>query len=100
MGAAFPVGAAIAIVLGALFAGSEFGWGTMKTMFTQRPGRLTVWTGRSIVFPTWMGILAVVLFVTGALMSVLVASFQRHASTWPVAPYGINGFGPIWLALA
>src|SRR5206468_4060990 len=43
MGAAFPIGAAVAIVLGALFAGSEYGWGTVKTMFTQRPGRLTVW---------------------------------------------------------
>src|SRR5712692_9226122 len=99
MGAAFPVGAAIAIVLGALFAGSEFGWGALKTMFTQHPGRLTVWTGRSVVFTTWMGILAVVLFVTGALMSVVVASFQSHAITWPAATDIVKGFGAIGLAL-
>src|SRR5205807_176145 len=43
MGAAYPIGAAIAIVLGALLAGSEYSWGTMKTMLTQRSGRLTTW---------------------------------------------------------
>src|SRR5207253_6852725 len=61
MGAAFPVGAAMAIVVGALFAGSEYGWGTMKTMFTQGPGRLTVWAGRLVVFGAWMLILTLVL---------------------------------------
>src|SRR6266581_2307724 len=50
MGAAFPVGAAMAIVVGALFTGSEFGWSTLKTTFTQGPGRLTVWAGRVVVF--------------------------------------------------
>jgi ABC-type transport system involved in multi-copper enzyme maturation permease subunit len=100
MGAAFPVGAAIAIVLGAQFAGSEFGWGTLKTMFTQRPGRLTVWTGRAVVFTMWMGILAVVLFVTGAVMSVVIALFQSHAITWPAATDIVKGFGAIWLAFA
>src|SRR5260370_7472703 len=85
MGAAFPVGAAIAIVLGAQFAGSEFGWGTLKTMFTQRPGRLTVWTGRAVVFTMWMGILACVLFVTGSVLIVVIASFQSHAITRPAA---------------
>src|SRR5260370_2325488 len=100
MGAALPVGAAIAIVLGALFAGSEFGWGTMKTMSPQRAGRLTVWTGRSIVFTRGRGMLGVVLFVTGALMSVVVASFQSHAITWPVATDVMKGFGAIWLAFA
>ncbi len=45
MGAGFPLGAAMALVLGALIAGSEYSWGTLKTVFSQRPGRLTTRPG-------------------------------------------------------
>ena len=97
MGAAFPIGAAVAIVLGALFAGSEYGWGTVKTMFTQRPGRLTVWAGRVVVFGVWMLIMTVVLFGIGAASSVVVALFQGHAITGPAATDLAKGIGAIWL---
>src|SRR6202049_42516 len=79
MGAGFPLGAAIAIVLGALIAGSEYSWGTMKTTLTQGPGRLTTWFGRVVAFEAWMAILTVILFVVGALSSVVVAALQGHA---------------------
>src|SRR5205807_6274278 len=97
MGAAFPIGAAMAIVVGALFAGSEFGWGTIKTMFTQGPGRLTVWAGRLVVFGFWMLIMTVVLFGIGAASSVVVAFFQGHAITGPAAVDLAKGVGAIWL---
>jgi ABC-2 type transport system permease protein len=100
MGAAFPVGAATAIVVGALFAGSEFGWSTLKTMFTQGPGRLTVWTGRVIVFAAWMLIITAVLMAFGVAMSVVVALFQGHAITWPAGVDLVKGAGAIWLILA
>ena len=99
MGAAFPIGAAMAIVLGALFAGSEYGWGTVKTMFTQGPGRLTVWAGRVVVFGIWMLILTFVLFGVGAASSVVVALFQGHAITGPAAIDLAKGIGAIWLIL-
>jgi ABC-type transport system involved in multi-copper enzyme maturation permease subunit len=83
MGAGFPIGAAMAIVLGALFAGSEYSWGTLKTLLTQRSGRLTTWIGRVVVFEIWMAILTLVLFAMGAASSVVVASFQGHAIAWP-----------------
>ena len=91
------VGGAIAIVLGAIYAGSEFSWSTLKTMFTQRPGRLTVWAGRVVVFSLWMGIMAVALFVAGAALSTVVALFQGHAITWPAGIDIAKGFGVIWL---
>ena len=100
MGAAFPIGAAITIVLGALIAGSEYSWGTMKTMLTQRPGRLTTWSGRLVTFGALTGIMTVVLFVVGAASSVVVASFQGHAITWPAAVDIIKGMGAIWLIFA
>jgi ABC-2 type transport system permease protein len=39
----FPVFAgALALVFGALMFGGEYGWGTVKTMLTQRRGRISV----------------------------------------------------------
>ncbi len=100
LGAGFPLGAALAIVLGAIVSGSEFGWGTLKTSFTQGPGRLTVWAGRTAVFAAWMFILTTVLFVLGAAVSCVIAISEGHAITWPALDLVAKGFGTIWLVLA
>ncbi len=50
MGVGLFVSEVMAVVLGALLTGSEYSWGTNKTMLTQRPGRLTNWSGRVTVF--------------------------------------------------
>ena len=99
MGAAFPVGAAIAIVLGAVLAGSEYSWGTLKTVFTQGPGRLTTWSGRTIVFTLWMGVLTVILFTMGAAYSAVIAAFNSHTLEWPTLEAIAKGFGAVWLIL-
>jgi ABC-2 type transport system permease protein len=100
MGAAFPLGAAMAIVLGALIAGSEYSWGTLKTVFTQRPGRLSTLSARVLVFQVWMGIMTLIIFAVGASYSVVVASFEGHAIVWPAAIDIVKGIGAIWLVLA
>jgi ABC-type transport system involved in multi-copper enzyme maturation permease subunit len=97
MGAGFPLGAAMAIVLGAILAGSEYSWGTLKTLFTQGPGRLTTWVGRMAVFTVWMGILTAILFVFGAGYSALIALVNGHTVVWPAAADIAKGFGAIWL---
>jgi ABC-type transport system involved in multi-copper enzyme maturation permease subunit len=97
MGAGFPIGAAMAIVLGAIYAGSEYSWGTLKTLLTQRSGRVTTWIGRVVVFEIWMAILTLVLFAVGAASSVVVASFQGHAIAWPALVDLAKGAAAIWL---
>jgi ABC-type transport system involved in multi-copper enzyme maturation permease subunit len=97
MGAGFPIGAAFAIVLGALYAGSEYSWGTLKTMLTQHSGRLTTWIGRVAVFEIWMAILTFVLFAVGAASSVVVAGFQGHSIAWPALVDLGKGVATIWL---
>lgn len=97
MGAGFPLGAAMAIVLGAILAGSEYPWGTLKTLFTQGPGRLTTWVGRLVVFSVWMGILTAILFAVGAGYSALIASANGHSITWPAVDAIAKGSGAIWL---
>src|SRR5438046_2240179 len=45
----FPVFAgALALVLGALVTGSEYGWGTVKVQLTQRPSRAAMMTGQAL----------------------------------------------------
>jgi ABC-type transport system involved in multi-copper enzyme maturation permease subunit len=100
LGAGFPLGAAMAIVLGAIFAGSEYSWGTLKTMLTQGPGRVTTWGGRVVVFVAWMGIMTVVLFVVGGAYSAVIALFQNQTISWPELETIAKGFGAIWLVFA
>ncbi|HKC18826.1 MAG TPA: hypothetical protein VKE27_04270 [Candidatus Dormibacteraeota bacterium] len=100
MGAGFPLGAALAIVLGAIVAGSEYTWSTLKTMFTQRPGRTTTWIGREVVFVAWLGVLTVVLFAVGAAYSAVIAAVYNHAMVWPAWVDIAKAFGAIWLIFA
>jgi ABC-type transport system involved in multi-copper enzyme maturation permease subunit len=99
MGAGFPLGAAIAIVLGAILSGSEYSWGTLKTLFAQGPGRLTTWSGRMIIFTLWMGALTAILFAVGTAYSAVIASANNHALIWPSFEAIAKGFGGVWLIL-
>ncbi len=100
IGAGYPLGAALTLVLGAIIAGSEYSWGTMKTLLTQRPGRLAVWAGRTAVFMAWTAILTAILFAVGAASSVVVAAFQGHAVFWPAPSDVAKGFGAVWLVFS
>ena len=100
LGAGYPLGAALMIVMGALIAGSEYSWGTMKTLFTQGPSRLTVWAGRSVVFATWAAFMTLILFAVGAACSVVIASFEGHSISWPAIVDVAKGAGAIWLIFA
>ena len=78
------------LVLGVLAVGGEYGWGTWKTVLTQGPSRLTVYGGK--LFAPGRGDVHSVLtiFVTGALVSALIA-LSRRAS---VAFVGFPVHGP------
>lgn len=99
IGATAPLGAAVAIVLGALGAGSEYSWGTLKTILTQRPGRLQTLAGRIVALSLAMAVLTVLLYGTAAVASTIVALIDGHAITWP-APLDIaKAVGSSWLIL-
>lgn len=100
IGAAFPLGAAMAIVLGALAMGSEFSWTTFKTLLTQRPGRLAGLTGRYLTFLACMLVFALVLFVMAAACSVVIALLEGHVIEWPGMADIVKGLGAVWLTLA
>ena len=91
---------AIAMIVGALMAGSEFTWGTFKTALTQRAGRLTTATGRVATYLLFTAILTLIIFAISVLGSVIVAIYQSHAITWPAAKDVAKGFGAIWLVIS
>src|SRR5260370_39277940 len=74
--------------------------GTLKTVFSQRPGRLTTLTGRVLVFQVWMAIMTVIIFAVGAGFSAVIASAQGQAIVWPAAIDIVKGMGAMWLAVA
>lgn len=79
------LGGAMALVLGVLSVGSEYGWNTFKTVFTQRPGRLTVLAAKFACLALLMLLLAVVMMAAGALASLALAALDGADLAFPAA---------------
>ena len=86
-------GGALLLTLGALLAGSEYGWGTLKTLLGQGPGR-------TVVLAAQLTALAVVLagtvlagFALTAAASALVAAAEGAPADWPGAAELARGYG-------
>lgn len=78
-------GAAMVLVIGALTVGSEFGWSTLGTVMTQRQGRLKVLGGKVGALAIVVVLFEVVVFVPGALASVIIARALDKPVAWPQA---------------
>jgi ABC-2 type transport system permease protein len=88
---------AIALVVGVLAIGGEYGWGTWKTVLTQGPSRLTVYAGKLAVVCLTTLVMVASFFGAGAVASYLVASAKDQAMTWPSIGDLAVGFGAGWL---
>jgi ABC-type transport system involved in multi-copper enzyme maturation permease subunit len=74
LGFLFPnLGTSIALILGSLAAGSEYGWGTFKMVLSQRPGRISVFAGKILALGALLLLFVVLAFVVGALSGLVVA---------------------------
>ena len=63
----FPLFAgAIALIIGALVAASEYGWGTLKTILAQRPRRPSLLAGKLLATATAILALTVAVFAVMA----------------------------------
>ena len=89
----FGVGAAIVLILGALAAGSEYGWGTLKSILTQRHGRLSVFSGKLLALGVILVIFVLVGLATGSLGSFVVARLEDAAVDWPPLRELAKGLG-------
>src|SRR5713101_8216543 len=67
------VGSILTLIMGALVVGSEFGSGTVETVYTQRPGRLQALAGQVGVISAIAAPLTVAFFAVAALASLGLA---------------------------
>ena len=90
---AFPVFAgALALVLGALAAGGEYGFGTVKTLLTQRPSRAAVVTGQLGALVVAVAVGVAVLYALGFASAVVVGSLEGVSMPWPSATSVVGGY--------
>jgi ABC-2 type transport system permease protein len=97
----FPaLGTAVALVLGALAAGSEYSWGTLTTVLSQRPGRLEVLRGKLLALANLLFLFVLVAFLAGAASSLAVALASDRPPAPPPAAELLEGLGAGTLILA
>jgi ABC-2 type transport system permease protein len=97
----FPFfGGVFALMLGVFAFGSEFGWGTLKTLFTQRPGRLRVFAAKLAALAIALVPFVLALFAAGAVASYVIAQIEDAPVSWPSAWLLVRAMGAGWLILA
>lgn len=97
----FPFfGGVIALILAVLVFGSEYGWGTLRTLFTQRRGRLHVFGAKLLALAAALVAFVLVVFALGALVSVAIAVREGTAVSWPSMWLLVRGLAAGWLILA
>jgi ABC-type transport system involved in multi-copper enzyme maturation permease subunit len=97
----FPFfGGVLALMLGVLGFGSEYGWGTLKTLLTQRPGRLRVFGAKLLALAAVLVVFVLVVFALGALASYAIAVREGADVAWPSTWLLLRGLAAGWLILA
>ena len=97
----FPFfGGVFALMLGVFVLGSEYGWGTLKTLFTQRPGRLRVLAAKLTALAIVLVPFVLALFVAGAVTSYVIAVIEDAPVNWPSAWLLLRAIAAGWLILA
>lgn len=97
-------GAAIALILGAMAVGGEYGWDTWKTALSRRPERLSFLSGKFVGVGVVLLVFVVLTFIVSAISSYIIASLENASVEWPVGEI-LKSFGAtllivyVWAAL-
>jgi ABC-type transport system involved in multi-copper enzyme maturation permease subunit len=78
-------GGALMLVFGGLVAGSGYGWGTWKTIFTQGPSRRTVLAGSMLALSAFVVAVVLLTLVLCLGVSVTIALTEGTDLVWPSA---------------
>lgn len=88
----------LALLLGALLTGTDFGSGTLKTLFTLRPARLEALAAKFFTIAIAVAVGVVVVFAATAGASVLFAAIQGQSlSNWPAGAEIVRAMLGAWL---
>ncbi len=93
-------GGALLLTLGALLAGSEYGWGTLKTVLGQSPRRSRFLAAQSLALLVVLAVTVVVALLLTAAVSGLVAAAEPGDAAWPGPGELLRGFAGALLIAA
>lgn len=97
----FPVfGGVFALMLGVLTVGSDYGWDTLKTLFTQRPGRLGVLAGKLLALGAVLVPFVLAVVSACAVASYAIAQREEMAVSWPSPWLLVRTLAAGWFILA
>jgi ABC-2 type transport system permease protein len=97
----FPFfGGVFALMLGVFALGSDYGWDTLKTLFTQRPGRLRVFASKLAAVGIALVPFVLALFMAGAIASYVIAQIEDASTSFPSAWLVVRALAAGWLMLA
>lgn len=91
------IGGALMLVLGALAVGSEYGWATFKTIYSQRPGRLQVLGGQVAAVGAVNAVIVLGVYLVAALCSFVIANLAAAPIVWPAVGDIVKALGVTWL---
>ncbi|MGH3889324.1 MAG: ABC transporter permease [Pseudonocardiaceae bacterium] len=92
-------GGALVLILGALMTGGEYGFGTLKTLLTQRPRRIEVLSGVLATLAVVVLALVMASFAISAGASSLIAAVESAPGAFPPAAELARGLASGWLIL-
>lgn len=96
----FPFyGGVIALMLGVLALGSEFGWGTIKTTYTIGPGRLRLFAAKMLAVALILIPFVLVELALGAVASTAIALVEGAPIHWPSAMEFVRAIGVGWFLM-
>jgi len=90
----------IVLIFGVLAVGSEYGWGTLKTLLTQRPGRFQALAVKLIALLISVVVASALYLVVAAISSLVFAALDSHPVAWPTIEDVITGFSALILIWA
>ncbi len=94
------MGGPIAVILGCVAVGSEYSWGTLKTILTQYPRRFQVLGGKFLALGLLLVLGVLLIFGLATAASLLIATVEAGEMHWPALTDILLGMGALWLILA
>lgn len=94
------LGSWLALALGAVAVGSEYGWRTMGTLLVQGPTRVQLLAGKLIGLAVILAVFVLASLLVGLAVSVLIAVLSGEPVNWPDARDVAVGAGAAWLIQA
>ena len=91
------LGGVFTLIVGVLIQGSEYGWGTIKTLYTQRYGRLRMLFGKLAAMAVVVLVIVIALFAVDAACSSVVALLDSKTSSFPAADVILKAIGAAFL---